>query len=189
MSSSAEDWLGPAFHDLHPLLQALHRQPSMLVGPVEVTFARGFAGVVGRRLAARLGVPTMPGRHDFQVNIYSVGGVLHWVRRFDRQTAFHSRFEPVGRHPHGHWLERSGRLSLRLGVRVEAGGWHWVHQGTRWWGVPLPQALMPTTIASKSIEDGRYRFSVAVAVVVPVLGSVMGYAGALLPMQDRVEAR
>ena len=72
-------------------------------------------------------------------------------------------------------------------MRVEAGGWHWVHQGTRWWGVPLPQALMPSTVASKSIEGGRYRFSVEV--VVPVLGAVMGYAGALLPMQDRVEAR
>ncbi len=44
----------------------------------------------------------------------------------------------------------------------------------------MPRALMPTTIASKSIEDGRYRFSVEV--VVPVLGAVMGYAGALLPL-------
>jgi len=177
MSSVAEGWFGSRFEELHPLLQDLHRNPSTLVGEVEVTFGAGIVGIVGKRLASQLGVPTTPGQHSFEVSIYSEGRALHWVRSFNGQTHFCSEFEPVGHYPGGYWVERSGRLTLLLGVQVISGGWHWVHRSTKLFGIPLPKAFLPTTLASKSIEQGLYRFSVEVSA--PVLGKLLGYSGRL----------
>ena len=179
MSSVAEEWLGSQFHELDPLLQDLHRCPSTLSGQVEVLFNHGLAGVIGKRIASRLGVPTMSGQHTLEVSIYSEGGILHWVRSFNGKSQFHSEFKPVGNYPAGHWIERSGCLALLLGVQVIAGGWHWVHKSTSFLGFPLPKAILPVTVASKSIEQGRYRFSVMVNA--PVLGRLFGYTGILTP--------
>lgn len=173
----AEQWLGETFLELHPLLQDLHRQPGLLSGQVQVSFGPGLAGVIGRRLAIRLGVPATAGPHRLEVSIYSEGGVLHWLRSFNGLSQFHSEFRPVGRYPTGHWIERSGFLTLILGVDVLAGGWHWVHKSTRLLGIPLPQALVPTTLASKRIDQGLYRFSVEVRA--PGLGKLFAYSGAL----------
>lgn len=173
----AEQWLGEKFLELHPLLQDLHRRPGLLSGQVEVSFGPGLAGVIGRRTAARLGVPSSAGQHRLEVSIYSENGVLHWLRSFNGLSQLHSEFRPVGRYPTGHWVERSGLLTLILGVDVLSGAWHWVHKGTRLLGIPLPQALVPTTLASKSIDQGLYRFSVQVRA--PVLGKLFAYSGAL----------
>lgn len=179
MGSVAEEWLGSQFAELHPLLQDLHRNPATLVGQVDVSFGGGLAGRIGRRLAARLGVPKVAGRYSFEVAIHGEGGVLHWERAFNGQRAFRSEFRAVGRYPEGYWIERSGPFTLRLGVRVIAGGWHWVHKGTRLFGIPLPKALLPSTLASKSIEQGLYRFAVKVSA--PVIGRLFEYSGRLAP--------
>jgi hypothetical protein len=178
-----EAWFADGFRELHPLLQQLHRSGGVLNGPVDVSFGRGLAGLVGKRLAARLGVPAIAGTHRLQVAIHSHAGVLHWARRFNGLSEFVSGFRPVGRYPTGHWVERSGALSLELGVEVLSGGWHWQHRRTRWWGVPVPRALVPTTVASKRIEGRLYRFSVEVRA--PVLGKLLAYEGALAPRSHR----
>lgn len=177
MQNIAEEWLGGQFNELHPLLQDLHRNPSTLTGQVEVSFGRGVAGVLGKRIASRLGVPIISGEHTLEVSIYGDGGVLHWVRSFDGQSRFHSEFKPVGRYPSGHWVERSGVLTLLLDVRVVSGGWHWVHRSTKLFGIALPRAFLPAAVASKSIDRGLYRFSVEVGV--PALGKLFGYSGTL----------
>lgn len=176
----AEHWLGEQFAQLHPQLQDLHRRPSVLSGPVEVSFGPGVAGLIGRRMAAGLGVPAMAGQHTLQVSIYSQDGVLHWLRSFNGLTQFHSQFRPMGSHPGGHWVERSGLLTLILGVRVESGGWHWEHRRTLFLGIPLPRMVLPSTLASKRIDQGLYRFSVEVRA--PVLGRLLAYAGSLAPV-------
>jgi hypothetical protein len=177
MGSIAEEWFGSQFSELHPLLQDLHRNSGTLVGQIDVSFGQGLAGVIGKRVAARFGVPMVAGGHAFEVSICSESGVLHWVRTFNGQSRFHSRFEPVGRHPDGYWIERSGPLSLQLGVQIVAGDWHWIHQRTRIFGIPVPKAIVPAAVASKSIEQGLYRFSVQVSA--PVLGKLFGYSGIL----------
>jgi hypothetical protein len=187
MGSIAEEWFGSQFSELHPLLQDLHRNSGTLVGQIELSFGQGLAGVIGKRVAARLGVPTVAGRHVFEVSIYSESGVLHWVRTFDGQSRFHSRFEPVGRHPEGYWVERSGPVALHLGVQIVAGGWHWIHKRTRIFGIPVPKAILPAAVASKSIEQGLYRFSVEVSA--PVLGKLFGYSGMLALRNIKSAAR
>ena len=179
MSAIVEEWFGKGFAELHPLLQRLHREGGVLSGPVEISFGQGFAGSLGRRLASRMGVPTAAGAHRLQVNIHSEAGVLHWGRSFNGQSEFNSKFQPVGHYPSGHWLEQSGRLSLVLGVEVRDGSWHWQHRRTSLFGIPIPRALCPATLASNGIEGELYRFSVEVRA--PALGKLLGYSGTLAP--------
>jgi len=179
METVVEEWFGEAFRELHPLLQRLHRSGGVLSGQVQVSFGQGLAGLLGKRLASRIGVPSIAGAHHLQVAIHSQAGVLHWARTFNHLSEFSSEFKPVGHYPAGHWVERSGALSLELGVKILAGGWHWEHQRTRLFGIPVPKALFPTTLASKSVEGELYRFSVEV--MAPVLGKLLGYSGTLAP--------
>ena len=179
MSAIVEEWFGKGFAELHPLLQRLHREGGSLSGAVEISFGKGLAGIAGKRLASRMGVPTAPGTHRLQITIQSKDNALHWSRSFNGQSEFNSRFHPVGRYPSGHWVEQSGRLSLELGVEVRNGGWHWQHRKSSLLDIPIPRALLPTTLASKSIEAELYRFSVEVRA--PVLGTLLGYSGTLAP--------
>ena len=54
---AAQTWFDGAFTRLHPLLQQLHRTGGTLDGVIGIRTGRGIAGILGRRLAARLGVP------------------------------------------------------------------------------------------------------------------------------------
>lgn len=176
-SGAVEEWFGGDFAQLHPHLQRLHREGGILRGAVEVSFGQGVAGIIGRRLASRMSLPTAAGVHDLQVDIHSEAGLLHWGRTFNGASRFDSKFQPVGRFPSGHWLEQSGNLTLALGVEVWDGGWHWQHRSTRLFGLPIPRAVLPTTIASKEIEGELYRFSVEVRAA--LLGKLLGYSGTL----------
>jgi hypothetical protein len=169
-ASPVEDWFGASFALLHPQLQALHRNGGRLRGPVQLSFGTGLAGIAGRALARRLGVPHQAGMATLEVNIASDAAGLHWSRRFNDGPVFNSVFQPVGCYPEGHWVERSGRIALRLQVAIRDGAWHWRQRG---W-------LMPKAIASKCVIDGKYVFSVDIRF--PILGSLLAYRGELLPI-------
>lgn len=176
------DWFGPHFASLHPLLQDLHRQGGQLEGPVELVFGSGLAGVVGRRLAAKLGLPNQAGTMPLQVNITHRGGALYWSRRFQNRSEMLSVFVPHGRFPEGHWQEQTGPLRLQLGVDISDGGWRWLPQQVRLMGIRLPLWLFPTSEAYKRIVDGQYEFSVQFSL--PGFGLLLGYRGHLRPSLD-----
>ena len=170
-------WFGAGFARLHPQLQALHQNGACLRGPVRLTYGHGLAGIAGRMLARRLGIPPRAGAATLEVNITSDAAGLHWSRRFDGGPTFDSIFQPVGRYPDGHWIERSGPLELRLQVAIIDGAWHWQQRQLRLAGVVLPRWLMPRTVAAKQVIDGNYVFSVDIRF--PLLGSVLAYRGEL----------
>jgi len=170
-------WFGPAFAQLHPQLQALHRRGGKLQGPLTIRFGRGLAGILGRRLARKLGIPTDGAAHRLQVGIHHLDGHLHWDRRFDDGARFASTFHPYGQWPDGGWIEQTGAITLRLQVDVVDGGWQWRCIGARIGGWPLPLRLLPRTRAGKRIEADDYRFDVSIAL--PLLGEVLGYGGLL----------
>src|SRR5262245_3708853 len=172
-----ESWFGPAFAELHPLLQRLHREGGTLSGPVEVRVGRGAGATIGRVLARRLGIPDPRGDNRMRVQIYSDAGALHWHRRFNDATEVRSTFVAVGRYPSGHWIERSGPFAVVLRVRIVDGAWHWQLLETRLWGIPIPAWLAPHTVAYKQAMDGEYRFHVAIAL--PLIGKVLSYSGHL----------
>ncbi len=182
--TAARAWFGARFSRLHPLLQRLHTEGGVLEGPVDIRLGSGLAGWLGRRLAARMGLPLdAGGRCDLRVTIEHRAGQLVWARRFTEPASGRSRdvvsvFEPHGRYPGGHWSERTGGLNFRLTVDVpEDGGWHWRVLGARIGAVPVPVQLFPQSRAYKRIEDGRYRFHVGF--VMPGLGLLLSYSGLL----------
>ncbi|HVE53325.1 MAG TPA: DUF4166 domain-containing protein, partial [Ramlibacter sp.] len=124
-SNLVSDWFGPRFAQLHPLLQRLHREGGRLAGEVDLRFGDGVAGWLGRRLAARMGLPQVAGRVPLEVTIAHTPQILVWARRFGATHAMVSLFEPVGHWPGGWWEERTGALRFRLTVDVEDGGWTW----------------------------------------------------------------
>jgi len=170
--NAAERWLGAGIDELHPLLRRLHRDGGRLRGPIDVRFGRGLAGLLGRRLARRLGMPGAGG-NVMEVDIRSDADGLRWHRRFNGATEFRSLFAPHARYPDGHWTESSGRIRLKLAVRIIDGGWHWQQLGASLHGMPLPAWLFAGTRAGKDIVDGRYRFAVEL---------LLAYGGVLEPV-------
>ncbi len=179
---AAQTWFGPAFTRLHPLLQQLHRTGGTLEGIIGIRTGRGIAGLLGRRLAARLGVPVMHERCRFEVNISHEPDHMVWARRFifpdGTSHALTSFFTPHGTYPEGFWSETTGAMKLRLGVDITpGGGWQWRPRQVRLLGIPLPLALFPQSRAGKYVEDGHYCFRVTFSM--PMLGVLLEYGGQL----------
>lgn len=182
-NTATRAWFGANFSRLHPRLQALHRSGGVLCGDVAISFGRGLAGMAGRRIARRLGIPTSAGSHQLEVRISHHDGLLHWDRRFDDGQRFRSTFRPLGHWPNGCWIEDTAAVQLQLQVDVIDGGWYWRCIGAQRGRWRLPGWLLPRSKAFKRIDNDHYRFSVSFAL--PVLGDVLCYGGLLDAETDR----
>lgn len=178
-SNLVSDWFGQEFNNLHPMLQQLHRQGGLLAGTVKVVIPRGAAGIIGKRLASKLGVPTNPGDHELVVTISHHTDGLHWDRCFNSQTTMNSTFTPIGELPNGYWLENTGLLKMFLTVDTINGGWHWRCLKMKVRGLRLPLWLFPHSTAFKTIEGDKYRFYVGFSL--PFFGTILSYGGLLTP--------
>ena len=175
--TTVEQWFGAHFADLHPLIRDLHRNGGTLRGRITVDFDNGLAGWVGRRLARRLGIAIDCAEQLLNVRIHDAADGLHWDRQFNGTREFRSLFVPVGSYPHGHWIENSGALKLRLHVRIVAGGWHWMPAGAQLGPIALPPWMLGSTVAYKEIIEGCYNFQVKIRL--PLLGTILRYGGLL----------
>lgn len=177
MESVVSRWFGEGFQQLHPVLQGLHLHGGILAGPVEIELGHGLARPFGKAIARKLGIPLRPGSHELRVDISHRHDRLLWNRCFDGGSRMDSTFRPIGAWPDGLWLEETGPVRLGLAVETIDGGWYWHCRKVWLYGIRLPRALFPQSIAYKRIEDGRYRFQVAFTM--PVLGVVLAYGGLL----------
>ena len=143
---------------------------------MHIQYGNGIAGLIGRRLAKKMGLP-VAGSHQLVVDISHDKDGLHWYRSFNHRDAVKSIFKPVGKKPDGHWLEITGPLTMQLTVDINRGGWYWRCLNMKAFGVPLPMWLLPKTTAYKVIEDERYRFYVEFSL--PIIGSLVCYSGLL----------
>ena len=176
-STLVSDWFAAEFDKLHPMLQALHRHGGKLYGDVHIEIPKGIGGVLGRRLARKMGVPITGGAHSLAVAIFHADGRLHWYRCFDGTQHMRSIFTPVGTKDAGYWLENTGPIELVLTVDVLADGWHWRCLSMRLWRIPLPLWLFPKSRAYKKIEGDKYRFYVGFALT--GFGTILSYSGLL----------
>ena len=177
MDNPVENWFGNRFEELDPLIQNLHRSDSRLQGTVELQFGKGLAGVIGRRLANKLGLPTIEGEKELEVEIKNENGALVWSRQFDKNNKMISIFTPTGHYPGGFWREETGPIKMDLGVRVIEGGWYWQQRSIWFKSIRLPLWLFPSSHAYKKVVDGLYEFSVSFSL--PIIGKLLSYSGKL----------
>src|SRR5262245_19325880 len=111
--NTVQTWFGEDFGRLHPALQGLHSRGGTLTGNVEIRYGTGLAGVIGKRLARMLNIPTNAGQHGFSVDIRHGEDGLHWNRRFDGKATMHSLFKAVGTRSNGWWIEDSGPVRMQ----------------------------------------------------------------------------
>jgi Domain of unknown function (DUF4166) len=179
-SAVVENWFGLAFAQLHPLLQALHRDGGVLRGPVEVSLGQGLARWMGRIATRRLGLLPAPAQNQLEVVVAVGDSEFRWSRSFNGGPSLHTAFLPVGHFPTGFWSETTGPVAATLGVEIRSGGWYWVPRSVRLRGLLLPTWLTPKVEAGKSVVGGRYEFSVRVSL--PIVGEVLSYRGSLAPV-------
>jgi len=175
-SELVKNWFGHSYSKLAPELQKLHLNGGVLYGQVEVKQGKGLAGLIGRRIAKKLGIPKS-GTNDLRVNISHDEHYLHWDRQFNDATLMKSRFQPLDTIEQGYWVEKSGSLELVLTVDVIDQGWHWRCLQYKYRGIAMPLWLFPSMDAYKNIEDGSYRFYVGFSL--PLLGLLFSYSGLL----------
>jgi Domain of unknown function (DUF4166) len=136
-NSRVEQWFGDQFSKLHPAIQALHLQGGRLSGDIHLSVGNGLTGIIGRRFARRMGF-TRLGLLPFSVDIFHDDNGLHWNRRIDNAIEIQSLFVPVGRVPHGYWIEETGIMKLALDVDIHDGGWHWRCLKAYAFGIRIP---------------------------------------------------
>ncbi|WP_444940765.1 DUF4166 domain-containing protein [Microbulbifer sp. ZKSA004] len=178
MVNAVTNWFGSDFSKLNPPLQRLHTTGAMLSGEVKVQFGSGLAGIIGKRIAGKLGVPKNTNASPFSVNIQHTPDKLIWSRTFSNSHPMISEFVPIGtRGEAGYWLEKTGITNIRLGVSIEEGNWFWVPLSVSILHIPIPSALRPSICAGKSIINNQYHFEVSISL--PILGFSFGYSGIL----------
>lgn len=177
MDNPVLDWFGEEFYELDPLIQNLHRVGGSLQGKVSLQFGYGLAGLVGRRLALKVGLPTTPGDKNLEVEIKNINGSLVWSRQFDKRNKMVSVFTPNGFYPSGYWREETGAIKMDLGVKVIEGGWHWQQRAIWFNSIRLPLWLFPSSHAYKKVVDSSYEFSVSLSF--PIIGKLVSYSGIL----------
>jgi Domain of unknown function (DUF4166) len=177
MSTIVSRWFGSRFTDLHPLLQDLHLHGGKLTGGVNLEYPKGFVGFLGKRLAAKIGLPCKSGIYELEVDISHNDKNLFWRRTFNNTHVMKSVFTPHGFYPEGFWSEKTGFTELFLAVEIFDGGWYWKQKKMFLFGKELPHFLLPSASAYKSVKNDMYEFSVSLSF--PLLGQFVKYGGAL----------
>jgi hypothetical protein len=147
--------LGGAFDALPREVQATHDHAGPRRFSGRAVVERG-GGWIARAIAWVFRFP--PAAADVAVTVTKTpveGGEI-WERRFGtRVFRSHLRGGAEG------LTERFGPLVFRLALRVEEEALHWPVAGGRCLGMPLPRFLLPVSVAREYVEDGRFRFDVA----------------------------
>lgn len=175
-NSIVKDWFGRQFAQLHPKLQHLHLYGGMLTGEIQLNTGKGLAGVIGRRLAKKLGIPQCE-HCKLKVNIFHSVEGLHWHRQFGNDCQMQSLFIPVGYKGNGFWIEKTGPLKMFLDIDIIDYGWHWRCLKFQFYRLPLPVWLFPKSVAYKTIVNDEYRFVVRFSM--PLIGELLCYQGNL----------
>lgn len=178
MTGLVEDWFGNSFQHLDPLIQRLHQYDHTLYGSIQVEYAKGLAGKIGKAISHKFGIPKVSGTSTLTVNISHTSDHLLWSRKFgDSGECMNSRFYPVGHYPDGKWQESTDGVDITLGVEIKNGTWHWKQKSVKVHGIPIPLLISPKVIAYKEVINGQYNY--CVEVLLPGLGRLFKYNGLL----------
>jgi Domain of unknown function (DUF4166)/Saccharopine dehydrogenase NADP binding domain len=168
-----EQIFGEAYARLPQPIQALHRfeHDATYQGRARVTGPGNWAG----RLIARIvGFPVAMAECPVEVALSRRDGIETWRRTFGGESFLST--QEVGRGRFAHLIvERFGPLAFGLATMDDAGRLRLVLRRWALFGCPLPMPLAPRTEAFEHDADGRFNFSVDIAL--PVVGRLVKYAG------------
>ena len=159
------------FDTLPEVVQAMHRVCGDAGASGEATVERG-STLVARMVAAVMGFPRA-GTHRLHVAFIESDGVETWTRTFGDRS-FTSHLNERG----GRLVERFGPLRFQFDLPSDARGLEMRIVGWSCFGVPLPLALAPQSIAREWEEGGRFHFDVPIAL--PLVGRIVHYRGWLV---------
>ena len=160
--------LGDRFVRLPASVRAMHSnlRDGGAAGEAQVT---GAANVLGALIARIVGFPRA-GRYPLHVTFAEDEKGERWTRHFGR-TSFHS---VLGMH-NGVLTEQFGPLRFLFDLPVDAKRLMMKMGGWSAFGIPLPLALAPRSLAAEWEEDGRFHFDVPIAL--PLIGRLVHYRG------------
>jgi saccharopine dehydrogenase-like NADP-dependent oxidoreductase len=163
--------MGNRFDKLPAAVRAMHRVCGDAGASGEATVERG-GNAAARLIASVMGFPRA-GTHPLHVSFIERDSVETWTRTFgDRSFTSH-----LSEHK-GRLVERFGPLRFQFELPSDARGLEMRMVGWSCFGVPLPLAVAPRSIAREWEEDGRFHFDVPIAL--PLVGMVVHYRGWLV---------
>jgi Domain of unknown function (DUF4166)/Saccharopine dehydrogenase NADP binding domain len=163
--------MGEAFAALPEPVQTMHNICGNGSATGEAVVVRG-RNPLARLVAAVVGFPPA-GTHVLHVGFDETDGVERWTRQFGR-LAFHSTLSQCG----ASVIERFGPLRFHFALPSDEVGLTMVLQRWTCFGLPLPRALAPRSVAREWAEDGSFRFDVPISL--PLLGLLVHYTGWLM---------
>ncbi|MEO8652010.1 MAG: DUF4166 domain-containing protein [Hyphomicrobiaceae bacterium] len=163
--------MGQRFDALPDAVRAMHRVCGDAGASGEATVERG-DGVAARLVATVMGFPRA-GTHPLHVTFIERDGVERWTRTFGDRSFTSDLSERNGR-----VVERFGPLRFQFDLPSDARGLEMRIVGWSCFGVPLPLALAPQSMAREWAEAGRFHFDVPIAL--PLVGLVVHYRGWLV---------
>jgi hypothetical protein len=163
--------MGGRYAALPEAVRTMHRVCGDAGASGEATVDRG-TNMAARMVAAVMGFPRA-GAHPLHVSFIERDGVEQWTRSFGNQ-----RFTSHLSERNGRLVERFGPLRFHFDLPSDARGLEM--RIVRWscFGVPLPLALAPQSVAREWEEGGRFHFDVSIAL--PLVGMVVHYRGWLV---------
>ncbi|MYZ46264.1 SDR family NAD(P)-dependent oxidoreductase [Rhizobiales bacterium L72] len=164
--------MGARFDALPPLVRELHEVHRDGGASGEGEVVRGGSPVAG--LIARMMRFPPAGRHKLHVAFRESGGIETWTRDFGGHR-FRSRLGVRA----GHLVERFGPLRFHFELPSDGAGLRMEMRSWSAFGIPLPMALAPQSLAREWQEGDRFRFEVPVSL--PLVGLVVRYTGWLRP--------
>jgi saccharopine dehydrogenase-like NADP-dependent oxidoreductase len=164
--------MGDAFAALPGPVRAMHNICGQGSATGEAVVTRG-RNPITRLVAALVGFPPA-GTHALHVGFEETDGVERWIRHFGRH-AFHSTLSQCG----ACVAERFGPLRFHFALPSDGAGLTMALQRWTVFGLPLPRAFAPQSIAREWAEAGRFHFDVPISL--PLAGLLVHYTGWLIP--------
>lgn len=160
--------MGEGFTRLSPILQKSHQGRSRLSGVVSVEHGNAIASLICRLF----NLPEAGSQVDLTVDCEHSSDSMSWQRRFNGKPMY-SSFQRKG----DHLVETLGPFALSLKAKEHNGQLTYQFTKTTFFGLPVPKFFGPKIEAGEREEDGRYRFSVVVSML--LIGPLISYGGVL----------
>ena len=175
--------LGESWQSLPLPIRQLHSVTSTSTFAGRCAVDRG-RNPIAWLVAELIGFPKRGGDQNIEVRLSVDGDGERWVRTCGRRMFSSVQHPGSGR---AQWLVREnfGPVTVDMALVADSAGLRYVLRRWSFFGIPLPLWFGPRSTASESVEDGKFKFDVAISH--PITGLIVRYRGtltAMIPWRD-----